>query len=142
MHIMLSQRYGSEIPRPGREEVEQLIPRLSPQSQKVFNETMDHYGRIQIISIWSWGALWSKAFPNVTGEQLASFFVKLPAQERDRLEKLDPKQREVDLKHMYARANFFRPGEFGERPPWEGRGDSREGRGPWRGPPRGRDGER
>jgi hypothetical protein len=132
MYLMLSRRTGSEMPRPGKEEVEKLIPRLSAASQKLFNETPDIFSRIEIISSWSWGALWSKAFPNVSGEQLAALFAKLPAVERDRLEKLPPKDREAELKFIYARMNFFRRGEGGGRLPWDGR-DGQEHR---PGPPR------
>jgi hypothetical protein len=142
MYLMLSRRMGSDMPRPGKEEVEELLPKLSPASQKLFNDTPNFFTRVELISIWSWGALWSKAFPNVTSEQLASVFSKLPPTERDRLERLPTKERETELRYTYARMNFFRRSEWGDRSPWEGRGGrDREGPGFKDGPSR-RSGDR
>ena len=110
---------------------------MSTEAKKFFDATTDFPRRIQLISIWSRAAWWSKAFPNVTGEQLANFFDKLPAQERDRLEGMPQVERDSELRWMYARVNFYKRGEFGDRPPWEGRGGGGSGR---RGPRE--DGER
>lgn len=107
IHIVVNQPPHSPL-RPGKDDVEELIPRLSPPLQRVFNESPDVFTRIQMVSIWSWGALWSKSFPEVTGDKLASYFGKLPARERDRLEKLPAKDRELELKKLYYRDNFFK----------------------------------
>jgi hypothetical protein len=131
IHFMQSSRFPGAV-RPGKTEVEALIPRLSPEAQKFFNKTTDLPRRIQLISIWSRAAWWSKAFPNVTSEQLAAFFEKLQAEERDRLEMLPIADRDSELRLLYARANFMRRGELGG--PW----DPRDNRGPWRGGPGGK----
>jgi hypothetical protein len=113
-------------PRPDKPEVEDLLQRLSPEAQKFFNETSDFPRRMQLIAIWSRAAWWSKAFPNVTSQQLAAFFERLPPEERDRLEFMQPIERDSELRLHYARANFLRRGELGDRP-WETRGPGRPG---------------
>lgn len=125
IYIMNSSRFPGAL-RPDQGEIEQLIPRLSPNAQKLFNETDDSQRRQQLISIWSRAAWWSKAFPNVNGEELANFFDKLPAEERDRLERMPPTERDSEIRLLYARTNFFRRGEL----PWEGRDNSRGPRRP------------
>jgi hypothetical protein len=131
IHLMLSsQRFGPGIVRPGEKDVQELYAKLSGEAKKFFDSTTDFPRRIQLISIWSRAALWSKAFPNVTSEQLANFFDKLPAPERDRLEAMPQVERDSELRWMYARVNFFRRGEFGDRPPWENREGGRPRRGP------------
>jgi len=130
IHQMLSsQRFGPGNVRPGEKDVHELHARLSSEAKKFFDSTTDFPRRIQLISIWSRAAWWSKAFPNVTGEQLANFFDKLPAQERDRLEGMPQVERDSELRWMYARVNFYKRGEFGDRPPWErgGGGSGRRG---------------
>jgi hypothetical protein len=133
MYIMLTRPPRPDHPRPGKEEVEKLIPRLSPESQRVFNDTPDIFTRIQLLSIWSWGALWGKAFPNVTSQQLAEVFAKIPSWDRDRLEKMTPADRDQELRLKYAQMNFFRPGEGFDRLPWGDGRDPRRGRGEGRG---------
>jgi len=112
--------------RPGKSEVEALIPTLSDAAKKFYSETTDLLRKMQLISIWSRAAWWSKAFPNVTSEQLATFYEKLPAEERDRLELLPAAERDSELRMLYARANFLRHGEPGDR--WGGHGSGRGGR--------------
>lgn len=125
IHLMYASRFPGAV-RPGREDVEKLIPLLSKAAETFYNETEDISRKVQLISIWARAAWWSKAFPNVTSEQLATFFAKLPAEERDRLEMLPPVERDAELRMLYARANFLRRGELGDRP-WSGRGSRRGG---------------
>lgn len=132
IHLMYANRFPGAL-RPGRSEVEALIPTLSDAAQKFYNETTDLPRKVQLISIWSRAAWWSKAFPNVTSQQLATFYAKLPAEERDRLEPLPPTERDSELRMLYARANFLRRGELGDRP-WSGRDGRGSGRGGRRGP--------
>jgi len=126
IHLMYASRFPGAL-RPGKTEVEALIPTLSDAAQKFYNETDDLPRKVQLISIWARAAWWSKAFPNVTSEQLATFFEKLPAEERDRLERLPAAERDPELRTLYARANFLRRGELGDRP-WPGRGSGRGSR--------------
>jgi len=62
----------------------------------------------------------------VSSEQLATFYEKLPAEERDRLDLMPTVERDAELRNLYARSNFFRRGELGN---WGG-----EKRGSRRGP--------
>lgn len=125
IYIMNSSRFPGAL-RPNKGDIEQLIPRLSPNAQKLFNETDDSKRQLHLISIWSRAAWWSKAFPNVTSEELANFFDKLPAEERDRLERMPATERDAEIRLLYARLNFFRRGEL----PWEGRDNNRGPRRP------------
>lgn len=125
IHLMYASRFPGAL-RPGREDVEALLPQLSKAAQDFFKATDDLPRRYQLIAIWSRAAWWSKAFPNVTTEQLASFFDKLPAEEQDRLQLLPPAERASEERLLYARANFLRRGELGDYP-WGGRGSRRSG---------------
>jgi hypothetical protein len=130
IHLMYANRFPGAL-RPGRVDVEALIPTLSDAAQEFYNKTSDLPRKIQLIGIWSRAAWWSKAFPNVTSEKLATFYEKLPAEERDKLDMMQAADRDAELRNWYARANFLRRGELG----WGGgRG---EGRGPRRGGQRG-----
>jgi hypothetical protein len=127
IYLMYANRFPGAL-RPGKSEVEALIPTLSDAAGKFYDETTDVPRKFQLISIWSRAAWWSKAFPHVTSQQLATFFAeKLPAEERDRLELLPATERDSDLRMLYARANFLRRGELGDRPRG-GRGTGRAGR--------------
>jgi len=122
IHLMFSNRFPGAL-RPGRSDTEELLEKLSNEAKKFYSETTDLPRKFQLIGIWSRAAWWSKAFPNVTSEQLATFYEKLPAEERDRLDAMPIADRDGELRNLYARANFFRRGEL----PWGGPG--REGRG-------------
>lgn len=124
IHLMFSNRFPGAL-RPGKSDAENLLEDLSKEAKKFYAETSDGPRRFQLIGIWSRAAWWSKAFPNVTSEQLATFYEKLPAEERDRLDLMPVADRDGELRNLYARANFFRRGELG---PWGGRGG--DGRGP------------
>lgn len=127
IHLMYAARFPGAL-RPGREDVEKLLENedLSEDAKSFFKATEDPQRRYQLIAIWSRAAWWSKAFPNVTTEQLASFFEKLPAEERDRLELMPPAERDAELRLLYARVNFLRRGELGDHP-WGRRGSRRGG---------------
>jgi hypothetical protein len=115
MHMIVSTPFAPGAIRPGRQDVEQLIPKLSPAAQDFFNQTTEFPRRIQLLTIWNRAAFWSKAFPEVGSEQLASFFDTLPADERDRLERLSTDDRDAELRMQYAREQLFKAA--GIRPP-------------------------
>lgn len=100
-------------PQPSPEEIDTLIARLSPAAQELFRKSKDPGDVMNVLSSWGRSAIFSKAFPVLTKEELAGFFQKLPAEERDRLEKLTAEDRDSELKQIYARTMFFglRPGE-------------------------------
>lgn len=126
IHFMLANRLPGAL-RPGRSEAEKLLSEISDEAREFYEKTPDFPRKFQLIGIWSRAAWWSKAFPNVTSRQLATFYEKLPAEERDRLDVMHTTDRDAELRNLYARANFFRRGELG---PWPGRngGDRRGGR--------------
>lgn len=129
IHLMFANRFPGAL-RPGKSDAEALLGKLSQAAQDFYNKTDDFPRKFQLIGIWSRAAWWSKAFPNVTSEQLATFYEKLPAEERDRMDAMPAVDRDSELRTLYARANFLRRGELGDRP-WggQGRGQKRGQRG-------------
>jgi hypothetical protein len=112
MFNVLSRR-NPLAPRPKPEEIDALIAKLSPQAQSLLKQSDNAADVFGVLSTWGRSAVFSKAFPVVTKEELATFFEKLPPEERDRLERMTPEDRDNEVKQLYARQSFFgiRPGE-------------------------------
>jgi hypothetical protein len=110
------------LPRPSAAQVVALKGTLSEEAQQAW-DAANEGDSAMLPPKWIAAALWSKAPPPVSEEELRKFFKSRDAKEREWLERLPPERMAWELRRLYYRHKFqddgrgARPGPRGIGPP-------------------------
>jgi hypothetical protein len=101
---------------PTREDFAELLPKLSEETRHEIERTPADR-KPEVIRELVRATLYSKSMPQVSEDELRTYFAKLDPTERERLETLDREQMRRELTRMYHASQFRREGQPGFGPP-------------------------